>query len=154
MARIQFFLLCLMALGLSGCASVGEKVNSVLASNAPATAVVDGRILQGQASFGSEREATVLLQSLESPYLSCFGPLRYHASSAGSVFLSCSNGLAVTVAFRSLSPLSGAGRGLLGSSEFSLSYGLEPLQAAAFLEVAPERLVPPAATLPDPGLQR
>ncbi len=154
MSRIPFPVVCLIALCLNGCVSVGEKFNSVLASNAAAAAVVDGRILQGQASFTSEREATVLLQSVAEPSLTCFGPLRYSASSAGSVFLTCNNGLSVTVAFRSLSALSGQGRGLLGRSEFSLTYGLEPLQAAAFLGVAPERLIPPAGTAPASGIDR
>jgi hypothetical protein len=135
------------ATGLSGCAGVAEKFDGWLASNTQAIAVVDGRVLRGQASFTKEREATVALQSSTGPSLTCLGPLRYSASITGWVDLSCSNGQAVRVNFRSLSPLSGTGRGLLGSSEFALTYGLEPEQAAAFLELPVERLLePPAAT--------
>lgn len=134
---------CAGVLGLCGCATVGEKFNVWLASNADAVAVVDGRILRGQASFTREREATVLLKSSAEPSLSCFGPLRFNASRNGWVDFACSNGLSVVVAFRALTPLSGEGRGLLGKSEFSFTYGLGPEQAAAYLEVPLDRLVEP-----------
>jgi hypothetical protein len=145
--RLMLSLVCIATAGLSGCASVAEKFDGWLASNAQAIAVVDGRVLRGQASFTKEREATVTLQSSTGPGLTCFGPLRFSASTNGWIDFSCSNGQAVRVNFRSLSPLSGTGRGLLGSSEFALTYGLEPEQAAAFLELPVERLLElPAAT--------
>ena len=145
-------LVCVTAAGLSGCAGVGEKLDGWMGSNAKAIAVVDGRILRGQASFTKEREANVVLQSSAGSSLTCFGPLRFSSSTNGWIDFSCSNGLAVKVNFRSLSPLSGMGRGLLGSSEFVLTYGLAPEQAAAYLEVPLDSLVePPAKTAPPPN---
>ena len=134
-------LACTAVLALCGCASVGEKLDGWLASSTQASAAVGARVLLGQVSFTREREASVTLQSNAGPSLTCFGPLRCNASTAGWIDLACSNGQAVRVSFQSLSALSGTGRGLLGGSEFSLTFGLEPEQAAAFLEVPVERLV-------------
>ncbi len=135
MSRIYISLACFAAFLLTGCASVGEKLDGWLASDAKAIAVVDRRVLRGQASFTKEREANVVLQSSAGPGLTCFGPLRFSSSNHGWIDFSCSNGLTAKVNFRSLSPLSGMGRGMLGSHEFSFVYGLQPEQAAAYLEV-------------------
>jgi hypothetical protein len=142
-SRIHLTVACIAATLLSGCASVGEKVGSLLASNATAIGVVDGHILRGQASFTKAREATVLLKGTAGASLSCFGPLRFNSSSSGWVDLACNNGQSTVVAFRSLTALSGAGRGMLGGHEFSFTFGLEAEQAAAFLEVPQDSLVEP-----------
>lgn len=153
-------LACVLVLGLGACAMVGEKVGGWLSSNSEALAVMDGRILRGQASFAREREATFQLQTQDAPALSCFGALRFTATTTGVIDLSCNDGRDVAVAFQSLGPISGTGRGLLGNAAFALTYGLSPERAAAYLAVPADRLVPakpkdpapaPAATGANPG---
>ena len=130
-----------LAVCLAGCASVTEKVTGWLSSNVDAIGVLDGRVMQGQANFASEREATMQLQSMEAPSLTCFGALRYTATHSGVVDFSCNDGRTIRLAFQSLGRLSGSGRGWLGQSEFALTYGLPPAQAASFLALPIERLV-------------
>ena len=149
-----------IAMAMSGCAMVGEKVGGWLSSNSEALAVVDGRILRGQANFAKEREATFQLQTQDAPALSCFGALRFTATTTGVIDLSCNDGRGVAVAFQSLGPISGTGQGLLGNAAFALTYGLSPERAAAYLAVPVDRVAPPkpkdaapapAATGANPG---
>ena len=134
---------CALLLGLSGCAMVGEKVGGWLSSNSEALAVVDGRVLRGQANFAREREATFQLQTQDQPALSCFGTLRFTATTSGVIDMSCNDGRAIALAFQSLGPLSGIARGLLGNAAFALTYGLSAERAAAYLAVPADRLMPP-----------
>lgn len=128
---------------LSGCASVNEKVTQWLSSGVDAIAMVDGKILRGKASFSSEREATLQLQSSDRPSLTCFGALRYTATTSGVVDFSCNDGRTLTTPFQSLSLLSGVGRGSVGNAEFALTYGLPPQKAASFLGLPADRLAMP-----------
>jgi hypothetical protein len=134
---------CALLLGFSGCAMVSDKIGGWLSSNSEALAVVDGRVLRGQANFAREREATFQLQTQDQPALSCFGTLRFTATASGVIDMSCNDGRALALAFQSLGPLSGIGRGLLGNVEFGLTFGLSPERAAAYLAVPADRLMPP-----------
>ena len=149
--------LVLVALSLTACTTITEKARDLLASGADAYAVVDGRVLMGDASFYSDRDARVQVQSTDEPSLSCYGPLRFTATTSGVVEFNCSNGRTATVYFQALGPLSGAGRGVLDDvplgtntangakpkPEFVLTYGLAPGKAAGYLAVPADRLVPP-----------
>lgn len=132
--------LLVLAGGLAGCASVTKKMTGWFSSNVDVIGVVEGRILRGQATFPSEREATLQLQSSDTPILACAGVLRYTASRSGVIDLSCNDGRSVLLVFQPVSPLSGAGRGGAGKAEFALTYGLPPERAAAYLAVPLERL--------------
>jgi len=132
--------LLVLAGGLAGCASVTKKMTGWFSSNVDAIGVIDGRILRGQATFSSEREATLQLQSSDAPILACAGVLRYTASSSGVIDLSCNDGRSALLVFQPLSPLSGAGRGGAGKAEITLTYGLPPEKAAAYLAVPLEQL--------------
>ena len=153
-------LLCAAALGtlgLTACTTITEKARGWLASDADAFAVVDGRVLMGEARFYSERDGRVQVHGSDEPALSCFGPLRFNATTSGVVEFNCSNGRTATVYFQAMGPLSGAGRGLLDDSpaeatmstgskpksEFVLTYGLPPAKAVGYLAVAADRLLPP-----------
>lgn len=135
----------LLSLSLTGCASVNEKVTGWLSSNVEAIGVFDGKILRGKATFPSEREATLHLQSNDIPSLSCLGALRYTATSSGVVDFSCNDGRFGMVPIQSRSVLSGVGRGWVGKAEFTLTYGLPVERAASFLALPIEQLAEPAA---------
>ena len=149
--------LCILAasaLLLPGCASVSESMTRLGASSTTAFAVVDGRVLHGEARLSAERSGSVHLQSTDTPALSCFGPLSYTATTQGLISLSCSNGRAVAVSFQAYSPLSGVGRGSMEKTDmgatsrvdFNLTYGLKADRAAAYLAVPVASLMPPAAS--------
>ena len=129
--------------GICGCTSLTEKTTRWLSSDVVAYGVLDARVMRGQANFASEREATLQLQSSGAPGLSCFGTLRFTASNSGVVDFSCSDGRLLMVPFRSLSVLSGAGRGLSGQTQMAISYGLPTEKAASFLGLPADRLVMP-----------
>ena len=149
--------LVLVTLNLTGCTTITEKARGWLASDVDTYAVVEGRVLMGDARFYSERDARVQLHSTDEPTLSCIGPMRFNATTSGVVAFNCSNGRTATVYFQAMGPLSGAGRGVLdeapqsmakpdgtqNTSEFLLTYGLAPSKAVGYLAVAVDRLVPP-----------
>ena len=120
---------------MAACSTVDEAAANVFASRTQATALHAGQVLQGQASFTAARAGTVQLQSATTPPLSCFGAIRYTATSSGVATLSCSDGAAVAVPFDAVGPLRGAGRVQLGAGVFSLTYGLPPDMVAAYLGV-------------------
>lgn len=143
-------------LQLTACATVTEKTTGWLSSNADVIALVDGRILRGEANFAREREATFQLQTSAAtiPSLSCFGRLRYTATSSGVVDLACSDGRTFNLVFAPLSPVSGVARdatGGTGNSGFTLTYGLSSEKAAGYLAVPLERLVPAKPPYVAPG---
>jgi hypothetical protein len=135
--------LLLLALSLTGCTSVNEKITGWLSSNVDAIGVLDGKIMRGKAIFPNEREATLQLQSNDTPSLTCLGLLRYTATNSGVVNFTCNDGSNSMVPFQSRSVLSGVGRGLTGKAEFALTYGLSVEKAASFLALPIERLTEP-----------
>ena len=135
----------LLAISLTGCTSVNEKMTGWLSSNVDAIAVLDGKVLRGEATFPNEREATLQLQSNDTPSLTCLGQLRYTATSSGVVNFTCNDGSSTMVPFQSRSVLSGVGRGLAGKAEFALTYGLSIERAASFLALPIERLTEPTS---------
>ena len=139
---------------LSGCVAVSDGMTELSSSRTAAFAVVDGRVLRGEARLSAERAGSVQLQSADNPSLTCFGPLMFTATMQGVIRLSCSNGRTVAVSFQSLSPLGGAGRGNMETADagapsrltdFALTYGLRADQASAYLGVPAASLMPPVA---------
>jgi len=129
-----------LAMGLTACSTVEETASYLLTSNTQATALIAGRVLQGQARFTDARQGTLHLQTDDAPGLACFGPIRFTATGSGVASLSCSNGESVAIPFQSLSPLRGAGREQAGDRVLALTYGLAPDLAATYLGVPVERL--------------
>jgi hypothetical protein len=128
---------------LCGCALVNDKVTTLFSANVDAVGVVNERVFLGKASFAGEREATLQLQSSHDPRLTCFGTLRFSATSSGVIDLSCSDGRSTRLEFQALSRASGSGRGMMGKDEFGLTYGLPPEKAAGLLGLSADRLTPP-----------
>ena len=132
----------LMLLGLAACSTVDETATRLFSSDTPAAGVFAGRLLQGKANFTGAREASIRLQAMEPPGLSCLGTLRFTATGGGMTRFTCSDGLTVSIPFQSLSALRGSGRTQVGESLFALTYGLAPEMAGAYLGVPAARLVP------------
>ena len=130
---------------LSACSAIDETASAVLSSRADAAGVFAGRVLRGSASFANAHQASVQLQSDDTPRLNCFGTLRFTATTGGVAAFSCSDGQSVSIPFQSLSPLRGSGRMQVDGATFALTYGLQPAMAAAYLAIPAQRLARPAA---------
>ena len=141
--RCLLGVLVLALVGAAGCAKVVEKGAGLLSSSADAIAVVGGRVLRGDANFARDRLGTVQMQTGEGPVLSCFGSLRYTATSSGTIDMSCNDGRLFVLPFQEISPLSGTARGMAGKEIFSLTYGLSTERAAGYLGVPLDQLAPP-----------
>lgn len=138
-------LLAASALGLllGGCALVEDTAQWVQASRTPATAVLGGRILEGEAVYNQSRSGIVHLHSIDGAPLSCSGELRLTASTSGVASLTCNDGQTAAVPFQMMGALRAAGRGMMGDTPAALTYGLPPEIAAPLLGVPVERLVRP-----------
>lgn len=122
---------------LGGCAALHDATMNALASPAPALAIIGVRVLTGEVLLYTDRSATVQLRSEDEPALSCMGRMHYTSSTGGTVSLNCSDGSQAQLPYLALSGTSGQGRSLAGSPSVSLTYGLEPEAARAWL-IAPE----------------
>jgi hypothetical protein len=132
-----------LLLCLAACSTVDETATRLFSSDTHAAGVFAGRLLQGKANFTSAREASIRLQAMEPPDLSCIGTLRFTGTGGGVTSFTCSDGLTVSIPFQSLSALRGSGRVQVGASIFALTYGLTPEMAGAYLAVPAARLAPP-----------
>ena len=128
---------------LSACALLEDNLQNVFASRTPASAVVSGRLLQGQIGWIQGRTGQIHLRSGDVPLLECAGSLHMTATVSGVANMRCNNGQTAVVPFALLSPLRATGRGQMGDAEFTLTYGLPPEMAAPYLGIAVERLLPP-----------
>lgn len=139
-------LLLASALLLSGCAAINDATMHVLASSAPALAVVGERVLAGEMLLYTDRSGKLTLESGGESPLSCMGTLRYTATSSGTVNLRCSDGRQLQLPFTALGESSGYG-GTAGGP-VSFTYGLAPEPARAWLSApAGKRLVLSGETL-------
>jgi hypothetical protein len=140
--------LLLAALGLAGC-SVANRMGMRSAS-APTYLVLGGKLYVGETQGFADRRASVSLRTDEgegTPPQTCAGTLAFTAERAGVVDLSCSNGSHARLAFEATDRT--VGHAYATESEAAtLTYGLEPEQAAAYLRapagkklaIAPEGL--------------
>lgn len=130
----------LLALSLTGCAKINDAGMRLLSSSAPALAVVNETLLTGQVSLFTDRTGTVSLEAATG--LKCMGHMRYTASQSGTINLKCSDGTEVSLSFRALSETSGFASGHVTPGPASLTFGLEPANAVAYLTLPPgKRLV-------------
>ena len=128
---------------LGGCALLEDNVQNVFASRTSASAVVSGRLLQGQITWIQGRIGQIQLESGDALPLACAGSLQMTATVTGVATMRCNNNQTAVVPFALQGPLRAAGRGQMGGSEFLLTYGFPPAIAAPYLGVAIERLLPP-----------
>lgn len=129
----------LLALSLAGCAKINDVGMRLISSSAPALAVVNETLLSGEVKLFTDRTGTVALNA--GGDLQCMGNMRYTASQSGTINLKCSDGAEVSLGFKALSETSGfaSGRGARGPA--SLTFGLEPVNATAYLTLPPGRRI-------------
>lgn len=123
------------ALGLAGCASVNDKALRLFSSDAQAFAIVNGQVLQGKMTLLPDRTGNLRLSGDKDPVTSCAGLVRYESSTAGSIDLRCNDGSAAPMRYTLLSETRGYAYGATATGAASVTFGLPPAQAAAFLTV-------------------
>lgn len=137
-----------LLVALAGCAKINDVTMQILSSPEPALAVVHDRVLNGKAKLFTDRTGTLDLVTSDGPELQCMGTLRYTASGSGTVDLHCSDGSKLGLVFTALSETRGHARGPAPSGMASLTWGLEPENARAYLLAPPgKRLTPDGDTL-------
>lgn len=133
---------------LGGCAALNDATMRALATSVPALGVIGERVLSGEMLLYTDRSATVQLQGQGEPGLSCMGSMRYTSSTGGMVNLRCSDGRQARLAYTALGETSGYGIGRDEVHSISLTYGLAPEAARAWLIAPPgKRLVPDGDSL-------
>lgn len=146
--RTQAALLLALPLALAGCAAVNDATMRALATPVPALAVVGERVLKGEALLYTDRSGKLTLESGGDNALSCMGALRYTSSTGGIVNLRCSDGSQAQLPFAALGEMSGHARGNSAQGAVSLTYGLDPEPARAWLTPpAGKRLVVSGSSL-------
>lgn len=128
-----------LVLSLAGCAKINDVGMRLISSSAPALAVVNETLLSGELKLFTDRTGTVALNAGSA--LQCMGNMRYTASKSGAINLKCSDNTEVSLNFNALSETSGfaSGRGARGPA--SLTFGLEPANAAAYLTLPPGKRI-------------
>ena len=126
-----------MALGLAGCATVNDKALRLFSSEAQAFAIVNGQLLQGKLALLPDRTGNLSLTGSQEPITSCSGLTRYESSTAGSIDLRCNDGTAASLRYSLLSETRGYAYGVTAAGAASVTFGMAPAQAAAYLTVPP-----------------
>ncbi|SDP80454.1 hypothetical protein SAMN05216303_107144 [Rhodoferax sp. OV413] len=143
----------LIALTLAGCAQIDAKTRGWMGSNAPAYAVVDGVVFEGRATLFTDRTGTLQLASTQAADRLCVGDLRYSSTTQGEIVLHCAGGVDARLRFVAVSPVSGYAYGSSETSPASMTWGLDPTQAAAYLRLPPSPPpVEPAALAMPPAV--
>lgn len=136
------FLSMLLLSSLAGCAKINDAGMRLVASSAPAFAVVNGTWLSGSTSLHVDRTGSVSLDASDGTGLKCMGRLRYTASTSGVIHLQCSDGSGAALNFNAVQETRGYGSGHTARGPVSLAFGFEAAEAAAYLALpAGKRLV-------------
>jgi hypothetical protein len=132
----------LLGLALSGCARINDVGKLLLASSMPAVALVNDTLLVGDATLFMDRSGRLSLESSPPGLLKCMGEMRYTATQTGVVNLRCSDGTEARLLFSTLSEVMGFGSGSSARGPVTLTFGMEPAEAAAYLNLpAGQRIV-------------
>lgn len=128
-----FALSALLVLTVTGCAKINDAGMRLVASSAPAMAVVHDTLLSGTAVVFIDRSGTLNLESSEEPRVKCMGSMRYTATKTGIATLKCSNGADVLIPFTAISETQGYGRSRSAQGLASFTFGMAPEDAVAYL---------------------
>ncbi len=136
---------------LSACAMVDDKAQTLFATNTDAIALVNGQLLVGKLQLAIDHTGTLSLwQPDPGPTIpasgamvaettgtrtSCTGRFRYSSTTAGSVDLRCNDGTSVELTVALLSETRGYGYGQNPTGPASMTFGLAPQAARAYLLV-------------------
>jgi hypothetical protein len=125
-----------LVIGLAGCATVNDKALRLFSSKVPAYAVVNAQVLQGDMVLLPDRTGNLALTGGQGAISSCSGQVRYESTTGGTVDLRCNEGTALVLRYSLLSEARGYGYGAAaGGAPASLTFGLPPAQAVAYLTV-------------------
>lgn len=132
-----FALSALLILTVAGCARINDAGMRLVASSAPAMALVQDTLLSGKAVMSVDRSGTLNLESDTEPKVKCMGTMRYTATTSGVATLKCSNGADVLMPFTTISETQGYGSSRTAQGVASFTFGLAPMDAAAYLTPPP-----------------
>jgi hypothetical protein len=133
-------------LALLGCAKMEARIQGWMASSVPAYAVVNGVLLEGQATIFNDRSGGTLRLAARQPSQTCVGDLRYTATAAGSLALHCEGGVHLRMAFTATDALRGFGTGTTEEGPAAFTWGMAPADASAYLPLpAGQRMPEPVA---------
>lgn len=144
---------------LHGCAMVDDKAMALLASSADAIVLINGRVLGGQLKVGIDHTGSLSVSQTAAVVpdkavptvgnpLSCAGQFRYTSTTAGQLDLRCSDGAVVALAVTMLAETRGYGFGQSPMGTVSLTFGMSPQEARAYLMVPPGKQLKPLPKAP------
>lgn len=136
-----------LSLGLSGCARLSETGVLLLGTTVPALAIVNGQVLQGEVQLLPDRTGSAALRAnsnasnnAESTSISnCMGRLRFTGTTAGEIDLRCNDGSMTKLVFSLVSDATGYAYGQTATAPASLTFGMRPAVASAYLTVPPSK---------------
>ncbi|OGB31596.1 MAG: hypothetical protein A3F78_06650 [Burkholderiales bacterium RIFCSPLOWO2_12_FULL_61_40] len=136
-----------VGLGLSGCARLSETGVLLLRTTAPALAIVNGQMLQGEVQLLPDRTGSVELRASSNassspesaPISNCMGRLRFTGTTAGEIDLRCNDGSVAALLFSLHSDATGYAYGQTATAPVSLTFGMRPSVASAYLTVPPQK---------------
>ena len=130
---ISFF--TMVALMLCGCAKVNDKTLGWFSSSADAYVIVNGQVLSGTLVLIPDRTGRLSVSSESGPITSCSGGMRHTATHAGAIDLRCNDGSDATLEFTLITETRGYAYGKTAQGQVSLTFGIPPEEARAFLTV-------------------
>jgi hypothetical protein len=136
-----------VGVALAGCARLSETGMVLFATNVPAMAIVKGQMMQGEVKLVPDRTGSVVLNATQrsatllgyTAIASCMGRLRFTSTAAGEMDLRCNEGTAVTLHFSLISDATGYAYSQSTTDPVSLTFGLRPEVAKAYLTAPAER---------------
>ena len=130
---ISFF--SIVVLMLCGCAKVNDKTLGWFSSSADAYVIVNGQILSGTLVLIPDRTGRLSVGSESGPITSCSGGMRHTATHAGVIDLRCNDGSDAALEFTEITETRGYAYGKTAQGQVSMTFGLPPEDARAFLTV-------------------
>ncbi|MDE2418453.1 MAG: hypothetical protein KGN32_11675 [Burkholderiales bacterium] len=125
-----------LVIWVAGCAMVNDKALRLFSSKVPAYAIVNKQLLHGEMVLLPDRTGNLALAGGQGAISNCSGQVLYEATTGGTVDLHCNEGTALTMRYSLLSETRGYAYGAAaGGAPASLTFGLPPAQAVAYLTV-------------------
>jgi hypothetical protein len=122
-------------LALSGCAKITDKAWRVVSAKMDAFAIINEQLLSGEVALAPDRTGTVMLNADKGQPASCVGPVRYTSTKGSVVDLRCNDGAMVELRISMLTDTKGYAYGQTATGGASMAFGLDPLEAKAYLTV-------------------
>lgn len=106
-------------------------------STGPVIAILDGKLLVGEATGHLAGWGTIALRSRSQAGVTCSGEFSATDALGDAGQLRCSDGANATFRFQRLTLMRGYGAGSLGASALSFTYGLSAEDSAPYLKLPP-----------------